>query len=173
MRLPGNRRGAAAALANPAPFPHPRGHEKHYRQLSHRLGAPLIRELLAAFRRDEVSAAVAADKLGLGRTRFYELYGDYLRAAARQQGDLWTPGTSGGDPAPDWPSGSGPLLRKLLATKPPAPYRCAAAEVPRRLGVQIDPATVRRWAIAPQLAHLTPAPRPPDSQSQMSAARGS
>jgi hypothetical protein len=51
----------------------------------------------------------------------------------------------------------------LLATKPPAPYRCAASEVHRRLGIQIDPATVRRWAIAHQLAHPTPAPRPPAS----------
>jgi transposase InsO family protein len=143
--------------------PHPRGHEKHYRQIPHRLGAPLIRELLAAFRRGEVPATVAAAKLNLGRTRFYELYADYLRAAARQQAALWTPGTSGGDHAPDWPAGVAPLLRKLLSTKPPAPYRCAASEVHRRLGLQIDPATVRRWAIAHQLAHPLPTPRPPAS----------
>lgn len=145
------------------PRPHSRRDEKHYRQLSHRLGAPLIRELLAAFRRDEVSAVAAADKLGLGRTRFYELYGDYLRAAARHHEEHWTPGTSGGDHAPDWPHGTATLLRKLLSTKPPAPYRCAASEVHRRLGFLIDPATVRRWAIAQNLAHPLPAPRPPAS----------
>ena len=145
------------------PRPHSRRDEKHYRQLSHRLGAPLIRELLAAFRRDEVSAVAAADKLGLGRTRFYELYGDYFRAAARHHEEHWTPGTSGGDHAPDWPHGTATLLRKLLSTKPPAPYRCAASEVHRRLGFLIDPATVRRWAIAQNLAHPLPAPRPPAS----------
>lgn len=144
--------------------PHqPRGDEKHYRQLTHRLGAPLIRELLAAFRRNEVAASVAAEQLGLGRTRFYELYADYLRATAHSPATLWTPGTSGGDHAPDWPAGVEPLLRKLLATQPPAPCRCAASEVHRRLGLQIDPATVRRWAIAHQLAHPAPAPRPPAS----------
>lgn len=143
--------------------PQLRRSEKHYRQLAHRLGAPLIREVLAAFRRAEVSALAAADKLGLGRTRFYQLYADYLRATARQQEDHWTPATSGGDHAPDWPRGTEALLRKLLSTKPPAPYRCAASEVHRRLGVQIDPATVRRWALAQDLAHPLPAPRPPAS----------
>lgn len=109
------------ALARPARRPRLRRREKHYRQLAHRLGAPLIREVLVAFRRADVSAGTAADKLGLGRTRFYQLYADYLRACARQQEHDWTPATSGGDHAPDWPHGTEPLLRKLLATKPPAP----------------------------------------------------
>ena len=52
---------------------HPRGDEKHSRQLSHRLGAPLIREVLASFRRGAVSAVAAAAQLGLDRTRCYEL----------------------------------------------------------------------------------------------------
>lgn len=54
-----------------------------------------------------------------------------------------------------------PLLRKLLSSKPPAPYRFAASEVHRRLGFAMDPATVRRWALEHQLAHPTPRPRPP------------
>lgn len=119
--------------------------------------------MLAAFRRDEVSASAAADKLKLGRTRFYELYADYLRAAAHHHQDRWMPGTSGGDHAPIWPEGIEALLRKLLSTRPPAPYRFAASEVHRRLGVQIDPATVRRWALAHGLAHPIAAPRPPAS----------
>ena len=150
-------------LAKPASRRHSRRDEKHYRQLSHRLGAPLIREVLASFRRAEVSATDAAAQLGLGRTRFYQLYGDYLRAVARHHEDRWTPGASGGDHAPDWPPGTESLLRKLLSTRPPAPYRCAASEVQRRLGHLIDPATVRRWAIAESLAHPLPAPRPPAS----------
>ena len=123
----------------------------------------MIHEVLAALRRTEISAAAAAEKLGLGRTRLYELYADYLRAAARRQIDRWQPGASGGDHAADWPPGVEPLLRKLLATKPPAPYRLAASEVLRRLGFSIDPATVRRWAINHQLAHSLPTPRPPAS----------
>lgn len=117
--------------------------------------------MLAAFRRAELSASAAAEKLGLGRTRFYELYADYLRAAAN--GAHWQPGASGGDHAADWPAGVEPLLRKLLATKPPAPYRLAASKVLRRLDLTLDPATVRRWALAHGLAHPLPKPRPPAS----------
>jgi transposase InsO family protein len=142
---------------------HLRCDEKHYRQLPHRLGTPLIREVLAAFRRRELPAAIAAEELHLGRTRFYELYADYLHAAARGDGQTWTPGHSGGDHAPDWPQGAEALVRKLLSARPPAPYRFAASEVHRRLGVPMDPATVRRWAIANALAHPTPLRRPPAS----------
>lgn len=127
------------------------------------MGAPLIREILATFRRGELSAVAAAQHLGLGRTRFYELYGNYLQAAAHRPGELWSPGTSGGDHTPEWPAGVEALLRKLLSVRPPAPYRFAASEVHRRLGVRLDPATVRRWALAQHLAHPKPAPRPPAS----------
>ncbi len=119
--------------------------------------------MLAALRREELSATAAAHKLGLGRTRLYELYASYLRAAAHRQTSSWQPGASGGDHAPDWPAGVEPLLRKLLATKPPAPYRLAASEVLRRLHLTIDPATVRRWALAHHLGHPLPKPRPPAS----------
>ncbi len=102
--------------------------------------------------------------LGLGRTRFYEIYADYLRAAAHHRQDAWSPGTSGGDHAAAWPVGVEPLLRKLLGAKPPTPYRFAASEVHRRLGFPMDSATVRRWALAHHLAHATPKPRPPASQ---------
>ncbi|HWD18041.1 MAG TPA: hypothetical protein VHB20_02080 [Verrucomicrobiae bacterium] len=123
----------------------------------------MIREVLASLRRQDISAVTAAEKLGLGRTRLYELYSDYLRAAAARRADLWQPGSSGGDHAPDWPPGVEPLLRKLLSVKPTAPYRLAASEVLRRLGLTIDPASVRRWAILHHLAHPRPNPRPPAS----------
>lgn len=143
---------------------HCRKHEKHYRQLPLRVGAPLIREILASFRRGDVTAVAAAHTLGLGRTRFYELYTNYLGACAHHRQDSWVPGSSGGDHAAQWPSGVEPLLRKLLSTQPPAPYRLAASEVHRRLGLEMDPATVRRWAIEQDLAHPLPPPRPPPSQ---------
>ena len=151
------------ALAGP-PRPRQQGrHEKHYRQLPHRLGTPLIREGLAAVRRQELSATQAARTLAVGRSGFYLLYADYLRAAARHQQDHWQPGRSGGDHAPDWPAAVEPLLGKLLAARPPAPYRFAASEVPRRLHYQLDPATVRRWAISHRLAHPEPPRRAPAS----------
>lgn len=119
--------------------------------------------MLAAFRREELSATLAARTLDVGRSRFYQIYGDYLRAAAQHQEDHWEPGRSGGDHAPEWPRGVEPLLRRLLATRPPAPYRLAASEVHRRLRYKVDPATVRRWAIAHHLAHPEPPRRAPVS----------
>ena len=127
------------------------------------MGTPLIREVLAAFRRQELSATLAARTLVVGRSRFYRLYADYLRAAARHQEDHWQAGCSGGDHAPEWPAAVEPLLRKLLGARPPAPYRLAASEVHRRLHYELDPATVRRWAITHRLAHPEPPRRVPAS----------
>ncbi len=128
-----------------------------------RLGVPLIREILASFRRKEMTARAAADRLGLGRTRFYALFGDYLQAAARGKAAGWEPGRSGGDHAPAWPAPVEALLRKLLAARPAPPYRCVASELLRRLNVQLDPASVRRWAIENHLAHPAPKQRIPTS----------
>ena len=139
------------------------GHEKDYRQLAYRLGAPLIREVLTAFRLDELSAQEAASRLGVGRTRLYELYAYYLRACAAHRAEQWAPGRSGGDHAAKWPPQVEALLRKLLSVRPPAPYRCAASEVFRRLGYRLDSATVRRWAMNHRLAHPLPPPRVPAS----------
>lgn len=122
---------------------------------------------MATFRRRELSAIAAAETLGLGRTRFYEVYSDYLRAAARHREDQWSPGCSGGDHSADWPEGVEALLRRLLGSKPPAPYRFVASEVLRRLDFQIDPATVRRWALVNQLGH----PLPPQRRSPVALRR--
>ena len=107
-----------------------------------------------------MTGAVAAAELGLGRTRFYELYADYLRACARRQAHRWKPRVSGGNHATPWPPTVEPLLRKLLAARPPAGYSLAASEVRRRLDLPIDPATVRRFALANGLAPSKPAPKP-------------
>jgi len=56
-----------------APFRYHHSDEKHYRQLTQRLDAPLIREVLAAFRRGGV-CATAEETLALGRSRFFKLY---------------------------------------------------------------------------------------------------
>jgi hypothetical protein len=118
---------------------------------------------MASFRHGETSATAGADTLKLSRSRFYQLYSDYLRAVARRQQQDWSPGLSGGNHAPLWPAPVEPLLRKLLSARPPAPYRFVGSEVHRRLGIKIDPATVRRWAIGHQLAHPLSPPRRPAS----------
>lgn len=129
-------------------------------QLAHRCAAPLVRHVLSAFRAEELKAAAAIEKLGLSRSRFYELYSDYLKACAYHQESLWTPKASGGDHAPDWPPEVEGLLRKRLSSKPPASYSFAASEALRKYEFRVDRAQVRRWAIEHNLAHPKPNHRP-------------
>jgi hypothetical protein len=121
-------------------------------QLIKRLPAPLIRHLLASHRREQLSAREAAKEMGLARTRFYELYADYLKACARGEVDTWSPGASGGDHHPQWPAAVVVLAEKLLSSKPASSYSAIASELQRRLNFKTDRASIRRWAIANQLA---------------------
>jgi hypothetical protein len=116
--------------------------------------------VLGLFREERIKADAAAEQLGLGRTRFYELYGDYLQACAHHQQSTWTPGLSGGDHAPHWPPEADALLHKMLSSKPPASYSFAGSEVLRKCDFHVDRAQVRRWAIQHHLAHPKPNHRP-------------
>jgi hypothetical protein len=99
----------------------------------------------------------------LARSRFYELYADYLHACAHGQADTWSPGLSGGDHHAAWPAEAVALATKLLSAKPPCSYSGVASELHRRLDFQTNRASVRRWAIenklAPDTRHKTP-PKP-------------
>ena len=55
-----------------------------------------MREFLATFRAGGLPATAA---LEIGRTRFYQIYADYLRACAARTQRRWQPGASGGDHA--------------------------------------------------------------------------
>jgi hypothetical protein len=121
----------------------------------------LIRFILAQFRQCLLSARTAARRLHLGRSRFYELYADYLRACAHQRQEQWAPGVSGGDHSADWPAEVVALLRKRLSSCPPSNYSFAASEVFRLCGFKLDRAQVRRWAIENQLAPPKPNPQTP------------
>jgi hypothetical protein len=116
--------------------------------------------MLAEFRAGHIKAKAAAKKLGLSRSRFYELYGDYLQSCAHHLQTDWTPKVSGGDHAADWPLEVEALLRKRLGSKPPASYSFAASEVLRQCQFKIDRAQVRHWAIEHGLAHPRPNHRP-------------
>jgi hypothetical protein len=117
-----------------------------------RHAAPFIRDVLARFRRQALPASEAASELGLSRSRFYALYGDYLRACAQRTQRHWQPGSSGGNRFPQWPVLVLDLLRKLLSARPSASYSFAASEVHRRHDLRLDRATVRRWALLQKLA---------------------
>lgn len=97
----------------------------------------------------------------MSRPRFYKLYSQYLRACALGQAQVWSPGVSGGDHQPAWSDEAVALLTKLLSSKPPSSYSAAASELHRRLNFQTDRASVRRWAIAHQLAPDTRYKTPP------------
>lgn len=116
--------------------------------------------MLALFRDGQLKAEAAAERLGLARTRFYEVYSDYLQACAHRQQSTWTPGISGGDHAPAWPAEVDALLHKRLGSKPPASYSFAASELFRKCQFKATRAQVRRWAMQNNLAHPKPHHRP-------------
>ena len=111
-----------------------------------------MRHLLEEFRLGRLDAQAAAHELGLGHSRFYELYGEHLAACAQGQGATWTPKPSGGAHHSRWPAPVEALLNKLLASKPPSNYSATASELHRRLQFKTDRASVRRWALAHNLA---------------------
>jgi len=115
---------------------------------------------MALFRDGQLKTKTAAEHLGLGRTRFYEVYADYLQACAQHRQSTWAPGLSGGNHASAWPAEVHALLRKRLGSKPPASYSFAASEVLRHCHFEIDRSQVRRWAIQHNLAHPKPNRRP-------------
>jgi hypothetical protein len=131
-----------------------------YQQLSNRHAPAFIRHVLASLRKRSLTAAAAAQQLGVARSRIYALFTDYLRACAGKQEDLWIPGLSGGDHTTAWPEPVTTLLKKRLACTPPCPYSFAASEALRLHSFKLDRAQVRRWAMQNGHAHSTPAKRP-------------
>ena len=121
---------------------------------------PFIRNVLARFWQREISAADAVGEHGVSRSRLYVLYAGYLRACARRGQSSWVLGHSGGNHHRPWPSEVCDLLRKLLGARPPASYTLAASEVHRRHNLQIDRASVRRWALKERLAPETKYKKP-------------
>jgi hypothetical protein len=129
--------------------------------LNKRLPAPFIRHILHSYRTGQICALAATRELGLARSRFYELYADYLHACAHGQAETWSPGLSGGDHHPEWSTQAVALATKLLSVKPPCSYSAVASELHRRLDFQTSRASVRRWARANQLAPDTRYKTPP------------
>jgi hypothetical protein len=122
-----------------------------------------VRDVLRRFRAQQLSLRLALAELGLGRTRFYELYASYLAACAQRRAAAWSPAASGGNHRPPLPATVAATLRKLLAATPPCSYSLAASEALRRHDFALDRATVRRWALREGIVPPGPrkkAPRP-------------
>ena len=120
-------------------------------QLKHRCGLAHLRHVLSEFRLSHIRAEQACAELSLSRSRFYELYSDYL-AAGPQRDQKFVAGSSGGNHARQWPVAVLALLRQRLSSKPPSSYSFAASEAIRLHGFKIDRAQVRRWAMENKLA---------------------
>ena len=112
--------------------------------------------MLDTFRQRKLTAAQAADQLGISPSRLYALATAYLRARAKKQGSLWLPGHSGGNHAAPWPQPVLDLLAKRLNCSPPCPYSFVASEALRLHNFKLDRAQVRRWALQNHLAHAVP-----------------
>lgn len=123
------------------------------------MAAPFVRHIFSQFRQRAFSARQAAAELGISRSRFYQLWADYLRAVAQRQAHRWSPTLSGGNHRKTWSPAVATLVRKLLSATPPASYSFAASEVHRRYAQKLDRATVRRWALRHGLAVHTPPAR--------------
>ena len=120
-------------------------------QLKHRCGLAHLRHILSEFRLGHIKTGNACDQLSLSRSRFYELYSDYL-AAGLQRDQHFIPGSSGGNHARQWPVEVLALLRQRLSSKPASSYSFAASEALRLYKFKVDRAQVRRWAIQNKLA---------------------
>ena len=120
-----------------------------------------MRDVLRRFRAEQISIHAATAELGLGRSRFYELYGTYLAACAKRRAKSWTPIASGGNQRQPFPDPVASTLRKLLGAVPPCSYSFTASEVLRRHDFTLHRATVRRWALRQGLAPLGPRKNPP------------
>lgn len=131
-----------------------------YQQLLNRHASPFVRHVLKTFQKHTLSAADAAEQLGISRSRLYVLSTQYLRANAQNEQPLWTPGGSGGNHSCAWPQPVIDLLIKRLACSPPCPYSFVASEVLRLCQFKIDRAQVRHWAIQNGYAHTVVPQKP-------------
>ena len=134
--------------------------DENYQQLHTRHATPFVRDVLRRFRAQQIAIREACSELGLGRSRFYELYASYLIACAKRRARSWSPSSSGGDQRPPLDEPITTTLRKLLTSVPPCSYSFTASEILRRHDFVIHRATVRRWALRQGLAPGGPRKKP-------------
>ena len=128
-------------------------------QLSKRLCAPLVHDVLGSLCNETLDAKQAAEKLGVSRSRLYTLRTEYLLAKAERRLADWMPGVSGGDRAPDLPPQVAQFLRDAIASG--YGYAFAASETQRLFAFDASRSLVRRWALAEGFPRKTPAARTP------------
>ena len=120
------------------------------RQITNRLCAPLVHDVLGRLCDNTLGATQAAKKLDVSRSRLYELRTEYLKAKAAGAPQGWMPGLSGGGRADGFAPEVCAFLRPAILAG--YSYAFAASEAARLHASGATRATVRRWAIAEGLA---------------------
>lgn len=126
------------------------------KQIGSRLGLAHIHDVLKQVCEGKISIEQACEALGVGKTRLYELRGQYLKARASGDVEVWRPGVSGGNHAAAWDERVVGFLRAAIPKG--YNYAFAASEVDRLYNIVLARSQVRMWAIREGIA---PAPKPP------------
>ena len=134
------------------------------KQILGRLGVAHVRDAMMQFTTGEITRQQAMESLQIGQSQLYALRTSYLAAKAAGKGDVWSPGSSGGNHMPDWPETVQKFLASVLSPRDGArrcTYAFAASEAERKFGFVVDRAQVRHWAFEHGVNAEAPRPRPP------------
>jgi len=141
--------------------------EDEKKQLIHRLPPAFVLRILASFNAGDMDPAVAAEQLGVGKTRLDQLWGAYLRDRSS-----FRPGPSGGARRGAWPAHVRAFLEEFLPLSNPPNYQLACDELQRLHGLVRARSSVEAHVKA-HCAHLVPRRRASLAPTADSAARGS
>ena len=140
----------------------------HAEQLVRRVPAEVVRRVLERFNAGSLPAAAACTRLGIGKSRLYELRHAWLRDR-----EAFRPGLSGGDHEGRWSQQAEDLAKTLLGSGPPN-YALVADELGRRLAFHRSRSAVARYVRKhwPEKAHLALPGRKPWRRWQADVAGG-
>ena len=123
------------------------------RQIIHRLPTDFIRQTLADFTANVLHASEACHRLGVGKSRLYQLRTLWLkdRQALRVE-------ASGGDHRQSWPEAATAFLREFIPLQTPPNYQLVADELLRLHGLSRARSTVEAY-VKTHLPELIPSPQ--------------
>jgi hypothetical protein len=114
------------------------------------LPAHLVARVLNDFNAGNLDAFLAAQTLGVGRSRLYQLRTDFLQDKTDFQA-----GVSGGNHRPPWPEPACQFLEEFLPLQQPPNYQLIADELLRLHGLKRARSSVEAY-IKTHLPHLLP-----------------
>ncbi len=122
--------------------------------MARRLPPQFIRQILEDFNTSQLDAPTAADRLGIGQSRLYELRSAWLKNRSGFQA-----GASGGDHRGPWPTDVLKFLTEFVPLQRPPNYQLVADELSRRFDFIRARSTVAGY-IQTHLASLIPKAQP-------------